>query len=191
MANSSPRHVTFLCSWIRLFKMVISAWLTSIKQYIRKKSKNQQETPCEWRFAQLIAPRRFLVTGRLRWNIKIDKGSHIRWSIKIFKALIGNDEIKISKNEDKKYITACIIYGQNIFKIVAFKKSYEEDFVKCKIMILLVKSFMPEYVSGWCGHELESHSQPFLLTYFEVNLSLWRSAFCFDSFSDDFTDINM
>jgi len=27
-------------------------------------------------------------------------------------------------------------------------------------------------VSGWCRHGFESHSKPFLLTYFEVDLSL-------------------
>jgi len=31
---------------------------------------------------------------------------------------------------------------------------------------------MPEYVSGWCGHGFKSHSQPFLLTYPEADLSL-------------------
>jgi len=30
------------------------------------------------------------------------------------------------------------------------------------------------YVSGWCGHGFESHSQPFLLTYSEADLSLWH-----------------
>jgi len=29
-----------------------------------------------------------------------------------------------------------------------------------------------EHVSGWCGHGYESHSQPFLLTYPEADLSL-------------------
>jgi len=31
---------------------------------------------------------------------------------------------------------------------------------------------MPEHVSGWRGHEFESHSQPFLLTYTQADLSL-------------------
>jgi len=33
-------------------------------------------------------------------------------------------------------------------------------------------TFIPEYVSGWCGHGFESHSQPVLLTYLEAALSL-------------------
>jgi len=40
---------------------------------------------------------------------------------------------------------------------------------------------MPEYVSGWYGHGFESHSQPFLLTYPEVDLSLWRFVFYFQT----------
>jgi len=30
---------------------------------------------------------------------------------------------------------------------------------------LFCRNLDPEYVSGWCGHGFESHSQPFLLTY--------------------------
>jgi len=28
----------------------------------------------------------------------------------------------------------------------------------------------------WCGHGFESHSQPFLLTYPEADLSLWQTS---------------
>jgi len=40
-------------------------------------------------------------------------------------------------------------------------------------------TLMPEYVSSWCGHGFESHSQPFLLTYPGADLSLWRLVFYF------------
>jgi len=36
---------------------------------------------------------------------------------------------------------------------------------------------MPKYVSGWCEHGFKSHSQSFLLTYTEADLSLWRLVF--------------
>jgi len=40
---------------------------------------------------------------------------------------------------------------------------------------------MPEYVSGWCGHEFESHSQPFLLTYPEADLKLMTFSLIFSN----------
>jgi len=56
-------------------------------------------------------------------------------------------------------------------------------FTEYSFMLLFLKMIfiasMPEYVSGWCGHGFESHSQPLLLTYPETDLSLWRSVFCF------------
>jgi len=33
---------------------------------------------------------------------------------------------------------------------------------------------MPDYVSGWCEHVFEYHSQPFLLTYPKTNLDKKR-----------------
>jgi len=34
-----------------------------------------------------------------------------------------------------------------------------------------VATSMPDYVSSWCRHGFESHSQPFLLIYLEAELS--------------------
>jgi len=33
------------------------------------------------------------------------------------------------------------------------------------LRLRIAATSIPEYVSGWCGHGFESHSQPFLLTY--------------------------
>jgi len=51
--------------------------------------------------------------------------------------------------------------------------------VKTVLRLRIAATSMSEYVSGWCGHGFESHSQPFLLTYPEVDLSLWRLVFYF------------
>jgi len=47
-------------------------------------------------------------------------------------------------------------------------------------------TFMPEYVSGWCGHGFKSHSHPVLLTYLKADISLWRSDFYFQIWYGDF-----
>jgi len=44
--------------------------------------------------------------------------------------------------------------------------------IKAVLCLRFAATSLPEYVSGWCGHEFEFHSQSFLLTYPEVDLSL-------------------
>jgi len=54
----------------------------------------------------------------------------------------------------------CILYANMLESIFAV------------LHLRIAATSMPGYVSGWCRHELESHSQPFLLTYSEADLSL-------------------
>jgi len=44
--------------------------------------------------------------------------------------------------------------------------------VKAGLRLRISATSMPEYVSGWCGHGFELHSQPFLLKYLEADISL-------------------
>jgi len=46
---------------------------------------------------------------------------------------------------------------------------------------MLIFDTVTQFVSGWCRHGFESHSQSFLLTYFdpEADLSLLRLVFYF------------
>jgi len=44
---------------------------------------------------------------------------------------------------------------------------------KAVLRIRIAAISIPVCITGWCGHEFESHSQPFLLTYPEVDLAYY------------------
>jgi len=58
--------------------------------------------------------------------------------------------------------------------------------VKAVLRLRIAATSMPEYVFGWCGHGFETHSQPFLLTYPETDLSLWRLILYFQTWYGSF-----
>jgi len=51
-------------------------------------------------------------------------------------------------------------------------QSYDDRVLKAILRLRIAATSMAEYVSSWCGHVFKSHSQPFLLTYLEVDLSI-------------------
>jgi len=51
-------------------------------------------------------------------------------------------------------------------------QSCEDCVVKAVLHLRIAATSMSDYVSGWCGHGIESYSQLFLLTYPEADLSL-------------------
>jgi len=56
-------------------------------------------------------------------------------------------------------------YMLNVF---ASTQSCESWVVYCRLAFKDCRDLDPEYVSCWCRHEFEPHSQPFLLTYLKL-----------------------
>jgi len=62
-------------------------------------------------------------------------------------------------------------YASTLFR----RKKEVHNFVTFQISAFFgeAATSIPVYVTGWCGHGVESHSQPFLLTYPEADLTYY------------------
>jgi len=59
--------------------------------------------------------------------------------------------------------------GNNSSKEYLFNPNFRLAFKDLRTAATLI----PVYVTGWCGHGFESHSQPFLMTYPEADLTYY------------------
>jgi len=53
-------------------------------------------------------------------------------------------------------------------KTSSLNKAAMAEHSKSALCLKIAANSIFEYVSGWCGHGFETHSQPFLLTYPEL-----------------------